>query len=198
MEAAGERWDAVVVGGGPNGLAAALRLAESGWSVLVLEAAGQPGGGLRTVELLEPGCRHDVCATVHALTAVSPFMSRLSLDLVVPTAPLAHPFDDGSAVLLERSVEETALSLGSDGRAYRRLVGPITASADSLFRDPWGRCACHGIRSCSPESEYLGSSRPPGSPRWPSRDAGRERSLLVRPPTACCPSRSRSQPPSGW
>jgi len=139
MEAAGERWDAVVVGAGPNGLAAAVRLAQSGWSVLVLEAADQPGGGLRTLELLETGCRHDVCATVHALTAVSPFMSRLPLDLVVPTAPLAHPFDDGSAVLLQRSVEETARSLGSDGQAYLRLIGPITASADSLFRDLLGR-----------------------------------------------------------
>lgn len=138
MEAAGERWDAVVVGAGPNGLAAAVRLAESGWSVLVLEAAGQPGGGLRTVELLETGCRHDVCATVHALTAVSPFMSRLPLDLVLPAAPLAHPLDNGSAVLLERPVEQTARALGSDGHAYRRLIGPITASAESLFRDLLG------------------------------------------------------------
>ena len=138
MEVSGERWDAVVVGAGPNGLAAAVRLAESGWSVLVLEAADRPGGGLRTVELLETGCRHDLCATVHALTAVSPFMSRLQLDLVVPTAPLAHPFDDGSAVLLERSVEETARSLEGDGQAYRRLVDPITAKANSLFSDLLG------------------------------------------------------------
>src|SRR5215469_5513075 len=115
--------DAVVVGAGPNGLAAALTLAEAGRSVLVLEAASEPGGGLRTAELLEPGYRHDLCATVLALAAVSPFLRRLPLDLVTPSAPLAHPLDDGTAVLLQRSVADTARELGRDAAAYRRLIG---------------------------------------------------------------------------
>jgi phytoene dehydrogenase-like protein len=103
------RWD-VVVGAGPNGLVAALRLARAGRSVLVIEGATERGGGLRTAELLEPGVRHDICATVQALVPLSPALSWLDLNLMAPTVPLAHPFDDGSAVLLHRSVEETARS----------------------------------------------------------------------------------------
>ena len=135
----GERgFDAVVVGAGPNGLAAAVTLAEAGRSVIVLDAASEPGGGLRTAELLEPGCRHDLCATVLALAAVSPFFRRLPLDLVTPPAPLAHPLDDGTAVVLERSVAETALELGRDGAAYRRLIGRLAGNAPDLFADALG------------------------------------------------------------
>jgi phytoene dehydrogenase-like protein len=130
--------DAVVVGSGPNGLAAAITLAEAGRSVLVVEAAEEPGGGLRTMELLEPGFRHDVCAAVLALAPLSPFLRRLDLDLVVPDAPLAHPFDDGTAIVLERSVEAAAESLGRDGPAYRRLVGPLAARAHELLDDVLG------------------------------------------------------------
>ena len=97
------RYDAVVVGSGPNGLAAAITLAEAGRSVVVLEAAQTPGGGLRTEELLEPGFRHDVCSTIMALPPLLDLFQRLDLDLVVPPAPLAHPFDDGTAAVLERS-----------------------------------------------------------------------------------------------
>ncbi|MBV9281339.1 MAG: NAD(P)/FAD-dependent oxidoreductase, partial [Chloroflexi bacterium] len=135
---AGRRWDAVVVGAGPNGLAAAGRLAGAGWSVLVLEAAEQPGGGLRTAELLEPGFRHDICATVQALVPLSPALSSLDVDLVHPGAPLAHPLDGGDAVLLDRSVEETARGLGDDAAAYRRLVGPLVRDAGPLFADLLG------------------------------------------------------------
>lgn len=128
----------MVLGSGPNGLAAALTLAQAGRSVLVVEAADEPGGGLRSRELLEPGFRHDLCATVMALTAVSPFFARLELDLVTPPAPLAHPLDDGSAVMLERSVEATAAGLGPDAAAYRRLMGPLAAHAQALFTDLLG------------------------------------------------------------
>jgi len=118
-------YDAVVVGSGPNGLAAAITLAEAGRSVVVLEAAGRPGGGLRTEELLEPGFRHDVCSTIMALPPLTPFFAPLHLDLVTPPSPLAHPFDDGTAVVLERSVEETARTLGAGGGGYRHVLGPV-------------------------------------------------------------------------
>jgi phytoene dehydrogenase-like protein len=130
--------DAVVVGAGPNGLAAALTLAEAGRSVLVLEANEEPGGGLRTMELLEPGFRHDICATVLSLAPLSPFLRRFPLDLVTPPAPLAHPLDDGTAVVLERSLEATAEGLGRDGPAYRRLVGPLAGRAGELLGDVLG------------------------------------------------------------
>src|SRR2546421_6923229 len=126
-------YDAVVVGSGPNGLAAAITLAEAGRSVVVLEAAGRPGGGLRTEELLEPGFRHDVCSTIMALAPLTPFFAPLHLDLVTPPSPLAHPFDDGTAVVLERSVDQTATSLGRDGAAYRRLVAPLANHMPDLL-----------------------------------------------------------------
>ncbi|TMF11221.1 MAG: NAD(P)/FAD-dependent oxidoreductase, partial [Chloroflexi bacterium] len=121
----GERHDAVVVGSGPNGLAAAITLAEAGRSVLVLEGAARPGGGLRTDELLEPGFRHDVCSTIMALPPLVSFFGPLGLDLVTPPAPLAHPFDDGTAVIVERAVAETAARLGRDEAAYRALLEPL-------------------------------------------------------------------------
>lgn len=133
-----ERWDAVVVGAGPNGLAAATRLVRAGWSVLVLEAAEEPGGGLRSKELLETGFRHDVCATVQALVPLSPALSSVRVDLVAPSVPIAHPLDGGSAVLLHRSVEETARGLGGDAAAYRRLIGPLVARAEPLLADLLG------------------------------------------------------------
>jgi phytoene dehydrogenase-like protein len=105
--------------------------------VLVLEAAEQPGGGLRTMELHEPGFRHDVCATVQALVPLSPAFTALDLklDLIKPPAPIAHPFDDGSAVLLYPSVERTAAGLGPDAATYRRLLGPLVKRAQPLFEE---------------------------------------------------------------
>jgi len=126
-----QRYDVVVVGSGPNGLAAAITIAEAGKSVLVLEADATAGGGLRTEELLEPGFRHDVCSTVMALPPALPLFERVGLDLVTPPAPLAHPFDDGTAALVERGVVQTAAGLGVDGREYRRLMTPLVAH----FRD---------------------------------------------------------------
>jgi phytoene dehydrogenase-like protein len=129
--------DAVVVGAGPNGLAAAIELARAGRSVLVLEAAETVGGGARSAELTLPGFVHDVCSSVYGLAAGSPFFRSLplaahGLELAHPDAPLAHPLDGGDAVLLERSVDETAAGLGADGDAYRSLLGPLVREADAL------------------------------------------------------------------
>ena len=132
--------EAFVVGSGPNGLAAAIALAQSGRRVVVLEGEDTVGGGCRSAELTLPGFIHDTCSTVHALALASPFLSTLplaeqGLELAHPAAPLAHPLDDGSAVMLERSVEETARGLGPDESAYRRLFGPLVRDARALFGD---------------------------------------------------------------
>jgi phytoene dehydrogenase-like protein len=135
--------DAVVVGSGPNGLAAAVALARRGLSVLLLEAGETPGGGTRSAELTLPGFVHDICSAVHPLAIASPFLRTLplgdyGLEWVQPPVPLAHPLDDGTAVLLERSVEATAETLGPDGAAYRRLMAPLAADAQRLFGDLLG------------------------------------------------------------
>lgn len=131
--------DAIVVGSGPNGLAAAIALAQRGLSVRVYEAQPEAGGGLRSAALTEPGFIHDVCATVHALALVSPFLKTLPLSAygfepVHPAAPFAHPLDDGDAVVAERSIASTAEGLSrADGRAYRRLLAPFTARIDDVM-----------------------------------------------------------------
>ena len=104
---------AVVVGSGPNGLSAAIRLAQAGYRVHVLEAADSLGGGARSAELTLPGFIHDVCSAVYPFAAASPFFRSLQLEqhglsFIRPPVPLAHPLDDGTAVVLERSVAETA------------------------------------------------------------------------------------------
>ena len=129
----------IVIGAGPNGLAAAITLAQAGQRVTVYEASPTIGGGSRTAELTLPGFRHDVCSTIQALAPSSPFLStlgleRFGLEWVRPDVPLAHPLDDGSAVLLLRSVEETAAQFArADADAYRRLVGPLAARTDQLW-----------------------------------------------------------------
>ncbi len=129
-----------MVGSGPNGLAAAIVLARAGMAVRVLEAAATVGGGCRSAELTLPGVTHDVCAAIHPLAVASPFLRSLPLgehgvEWVHPPAPLAHPFDDGTAVLLLRSVEETAASLGADAGRYRRLMAPLVARREELVED---------------------------------------------------------------
>jgi phytoene dehydrogenase-like protein len=118
---------AVVIGSGPNGLAGAIELARAGLEVEVHEAEAQLGGGLRSAELTRPGFVHDVCSSIHPLGIGSPFFRELDLDVewVQPDAPAAHPFDDGSALLLERGLAETADQLGPDAAAYRKLVAPL-------------------------------------------------------------------------
>ena len=111
--------------------------------MLVLEAAATVGGGVRTAELTLPGFRHDVCSAIHPLGLGSPFLGTLELERhglewIQPPAPLAHPFDDGTAALLERSVEATAQGLGADAGAYRRLMGPLVADAEDLLADILG------------------------------------------------------------
>ncbi len=126
-----DSYDVVVVGAGPNGLAAAIRLAQAERAVLLLEAADVVGGGARSAELTLPGFIHDVCSAVHPLAAGSPYLSSLplaehGLEWVHPQAPLAHPLDDGPAVVLERSIETTGEHLDrEDAVAWRRLFAPL-------------------------------------------------------------------------
>jgi len=132
--------EAVVVGSGPNGLAAAIALARAGVSVLVVEAHEEPGGGTRSAELTLPGFVHDVCSAVHPMGVLSPFLRTLPLaehGLVWrhPPASVAHPLDDGPAVMLVRSLERTCEGLGRDGRAWARLVGPFLADPHALLAD---------------------------------------------------------------
>jgi len=124
--------DAVVIGSGPNGLAAAITLARAGRSVMVLEAEQTVGGGVRSAELTLPGFLHDICSTVYPLAAASPFfrgleLERYGLEWIQPPAALAHPFDGGTAILLRPSMEATAAQLGADARAYRALMEDLGA-----------------------------------------------------------------------
>lgn len=135
-----EEYDAVVVGSGPNGLAAAITFARMGRSVLLLEASETIGGGTRTKELTLKGFRHDVCSAIHPLALASPFFRSLDLsphglEWIHSPVPLAHPLDSEKAVLLHRSLDATAEGLGRDREAYRRLVGPWVHRWERLARD---------------------------------------------------------------
>ncbi|HEX7609695.1 MAG TPA: NAD(P)/FAD-dependent oxidoreductase [Solirubrobacteraceae bacterium] len=127
--------DAVVLGSGPNGLAAALTLARAGLEVEVHEGAQAPGGGLRTEELTLPGFAHDVCSTVHPLLAASPFFRGAALEgvsLLTPEVAFAHPLDGGSAAAALTSLERTAASFGADASRYRRLLGALVDDAEEI------------------------------------------------------------------
>ncbi len=130
--------DAIVIGAGPNGLAAAITLARAGRSVRVYEANAEVGGGIRTAELTLPGFRHDPCATIVPLAMASPFFRTVDLasrgvEFIQPDAPFAHPLDGGLAAVLERSLQATADGLGGDdGAAWARLFRPFVSHADDL------------------------------------------------------------------
>src|SRR6266568_533177 len=146
--------DAMVVGSGPNGLAAAVTLARSGLAVHVIEGAETPGGGCRTAELTLPGFRHDVCSAVHPLALGSPFFRQLELEKhglhwIHPEIPLAHPLDDRPAALLRRSVFDTAEGLAGDEQAYLRMMSSPVARWQELateFLQPLLHLPTHPIQ----------------------------------------------------
>ncbi len=162
----GHEYDAVIVGAGPNGLAAAIELARAGLSVIVLEARATAGGGARSAELTLPGFVHDVCAAVHPMGIGSPFFQSLplhdyGLEWIQPPIPAAHPFDDGEVAVLDRAIDVTAAMLGPDGAAYRRLIEPIVENWGQLVpgllgplgipKHPWlmGKFGINALKSAS-------------------------------------------------
>lgn len=133
-------FDAVIIGSGPNGLAAAIRLAQEGLSVKVFEKSDTIGGGTRTQELTRPGFHHDVCSAIHPLAKASPYLKSLpledyGLEWIQPDVPVAHPLDNQPAGALFRSLDKTVNYLGKDGKNYRRLVEPFINSWDELLSD---------------------------------------------------------------
>jgi phytoene dehydrogenase-like protein len=133
-------YDAVVVGSGPNGLGAAIQLARAGLSVCLIEARETIGGGTRSSELTLPGYTHDICSAIHPLAVVSPFFRSLPIEKhgvewVNPPASLAHPFDDGSAALLFKSLPETEGTLGKDKKRYHKLMKPLVDDASLIFKE---------------------------------------------------------------
>jgi phytoene dehydrogenase-like protein len=138
-----KNYQSIVVGSGPNGLAAAITLARAGRSVVVLEGRDTPGGGMRTADLTLPGFKQDICSTVQSLGLASSFMRSLPLEewnveWIHPPLALAHPFDDGKVAVLDRSVETTAAGFGVDGQAYTRLIQPLVNHWEDLIDDLLG------------------------------------------------------------
>ncbi|WP_256007411.1 phytoene desaturase family protein [Pedobacter deserti] len=136
-------YDAIVVGSGPNGLAAAITLQQEGLSVLLIEGKEKTGGGLRSAELTLPGFMHDVCSAIHPLAVGSPFFQTLPLSdhgltYLYPELAAAHPFDDGTAAVLSSSLTDTARCLGADERRYLKLMGPVVEDWPDLAADVLG------------------------------------------------------------
>lgn len=131
------QYDAVVVGSGPNGLAAAITMQQQGLKVLIVEAKATIGGGMRTAELTIPGYKHDICSAVHPLGSSSPFFKSLplqefGLQWINPPAALAHPFDDGTTAMLYPSLNATASTLGEDAHKYLSLIGPLVEDWNAM------------------------------------------------------------------
>jgi len=150
------KFDAVIVGSGPNGLAAGIRLVQEGLSVLIIEASDTIGGGLRTKELIWPGYHHDVCSAIHPMALASPFMRSLSLEKfglkwIHPVLPAAHPMDDEPAAILYNDLMETAFHLGPDEKIYRSVMEPIVTNWEELTHDFLGplRIPNHPIKLAS-------------------------------------------------
>ena len=131
-------YDAIVVGAGPNGLAAAITLQQQGVSTLLLEAKATIGGGMRTAELTLPGFHHDICSAIHPMAVSSPFFNKIPLDkfglqFINPTYAAAHPFDNGTAAILDVSIQKTAQHLGIDAKAYEKLMTPLYRHRGKIF-----------------------------------------------------------------
>ncbi|HXR64929.1 MAG TPA: FAD-dependent oxidoreductase, partial [Ktedonobacteraceae bacterium] len=131
-------YDAIIIGSGPNGLAAAITIARTGRSVLVFEAKETIGGGCRSAELTLPGFTHDLCSAIHPAALASAFfrelpLERYGLEWVQPEVPLAHPLDNGQAAILARSLEETGASLGQDAAAYKQLMQPLVENWETIL-----------------------------------------------------------------
>ncbi|MEN0056054.1 MAG: NAD(P)/FAD-dependent oxidoreductase [Mucilaginibacter sp.] len=136
-------YDAIIVGSGPNGLAAAILMQQQGLSVLLLEGKNEIGGGLRSAELTLPGYLHDICSAIHPLAAASPFFETLplaqhGLQYLYPQIAAAHPFDDGSAAILTQSIEKTARQFGVDEQAYLKLIKPVVKNWPLIATDALG------------------------------------------------------------
>jgi phytoene dehydrogenase-like protein len=136
-------YDAVVVGSGPNGLAAAILMQQNGLSVLLIEGKDTLGGGMRSAELTLPGFIHDICSAIHPLGVASPFFQTLplaahGLEYIYPKIAAAHPFDDGNATVLNHSVDETAAAFGIDRQAYIDLIQPVVNAWPSIAPDVLG------------------------------------------------------------
>ena len=136
-------YDAVVVGAGPNGLSAAIRMAQAGCSVLVVEARDTIGGGTRSAALTLPGFIHDICSAIHPLSQASPFLRSLPLDeygleWIHPPTPVAHPLDNGSAVVLHQDMAATAAGLSVDQSNYLKLFEPFVKDWQRLTTDLLG------------------------------------------------------------
>jgi len=165
------KYDAVVVGSGPNGLAAAIVLQEKGLRVLVVEGKDTIGGGMRTKEVTLPGFHHDICSAIHPLAVSAPFFRGLPLDkygleYLHPRVLAAHPLKDGPASVLYRSLEDTAAGLGKDGEQYRHIMSPIVSDWEGLSRDFLGplswpkkplKLAAFGLKALQPASWFANS-----------------------------------------
>jgi len=143
MTLAKKEFDAVVVGSGPNGLAAAILLQQNGLSVLLIEGEDTIGGGMRSAELTLPGFTHDICSAIHPLAAGSPFFTTLplaqhGLEYIYPEVDAAHPFDNGTAAILKHSITETAAALGVDEETYLKLLHPIMHNWPAIAPDVLG------------------------------------------------------------
>ena len=170
--------DVVVVGAGPNGLAAAVTAARAGLEVLVVEGADRPGGAARTEEVTLPGFRHDLGAAVHPMALASPFLRRFGLDervsFLTPEVSYAHPFDGGGAAVAWRDLRRTAAGLGEDGPAYTRLLGPLVARAEEVARFTLGamlRLPPDPMTALRFGLAALDQAGPGWNRRWRGRDA---------------------------